>query len=202
MIVHGRLYFVSPKGRLFCLDAATGKEAWVFDPADGAVVMSRQRLRGVSYWSDGRSDERILFTFQNKLIAVNAVTGKRIAGFGRGGDVDLRDGLGRDPSSVSVGNVSPGAVYKDLIIMGSTGNTPGDIRAYDVRTGALTWIFHTIPQPGEAGYKTWPKDAWKTAMGANAWSGLTLDPERGLVFVPAASAGMGAKGFLRRRPHR
>ena len=194
MIVGGRLYFVSPKGRLFCLDAATGKEAWVFDPADGAPVTSRQRLRGLSYWHDG-ADERLLFTFQDRLIAVDAASGKRVNGFGRGGEVDLRQGLGRDPSSVSVGNVSPGVVYKDLIIMGSTGNTPGHIRAYDVRTGAMTWIFHTIPFPGETGYETWPKDAWKTAMGDNAWSGLTLDPERGLVFVPVASAGMGAKDF-------
>ena len=193
LIVHGRLYFVSPKGRLFCLDAATGEESWVFDPADGVAVTSRQRLRGVNYWSDGRADERILFTFADRLIAVDARTGARIDGFGRNGAVDLREGLGRDPQTVSVANVTPGAVYKDLIIMGSTGNTPGHIRAYDVRTGALRWIFHTIPHPGEPGYATWPRDAWKTAMGDNAWSGLTLDPERGLVFVPVASAGMGAK---------
>ena len=195
LVVHGRLYFVSPKGRLFCLDAATGKPQWVFDPAGGAAVASRQRLRGVNYWSDGKGDERILFTFQDQLIAVNALTGARIDGFGHQGAVDLRDGLGRDPSSVSVANVSPGVVYRDLIVMGSTGNTPGHIRAYDVRTGALAWTFHTIPWPGEPGYETWPKDAWKTAMGDNAWSGLTLDPERGLVFVPVASAGMGSKDF-------
>jgi len=85
--------------------------------------------------------------------------------------------------------------YKDLIILGSTGATPGHIRAYDVRTGKLRWIFHTIPHPGEFGYDTWPKDAWKTANGANAWSGLSLDPERGIVYLPLASAGMGFKDF-------
>ena len=195
MIVRGRLYFVSPKGRLFCLDGATGKQKWVFDPSFGDVIATKQRLRGVSYWSDGDKDERILFTFKGKLMAVNAVTGEIIDNFGHNGEVDLREGLGRDLQSVSVGNVSPGAIYKDLIIMGSTGNTPGHIRAYDVRTGALKWTFHTIPQPGEFGYDTWPKDAWKTAMGANAWSGLTLDPEHGLVFAPLASAGMGSKDF-------
>ncbi|WP_443751405.1 outer membrane protein assembly factor BamB family protein [Asticcacaulis solisilvae] len=194
MIVRERLYFVSPKGRLFCLDAATGKRIWLFDPSFGDVIATKQRLRGVSYWSGG-ADERILFTFKGKLMAVDAVTGRLAAGFGHDGAVDLAEGLGRDPQSVSVGNVSPGVVYKDLIIMGSTGNTPGHIRAYDVRTGALKWTFHTIPQPGESGYGTWPKDAWKTAMGANAWSGLTLDPEHGLVFAPLASAGMGAKDF-------
>lgn len=194
MIVHGRLFFVSPKGRLFCLDAATGKQAWVYDPANGEEVNTKQRLRGVSYWSSG-NDERLLFTFRNRLIAVDAKTGKTIAGFGTDGAVDLRQDMGRDPDSISVGNVSPGVVYKDLIIMGSTGNTPGHIRAFDVRSGKLKWVFHTIPWPGEAGYETWPKDAWKTAMGANAWSGLTLDPERGLVFAPLASAGMGNKDF-------
>ena len=90
---------------------------------------------------------------------------------------------------------SPGVIYKDLIILGSTGATPGHIRAYDVRTGKLRWIFHTIPHPGEFGYDTWPKDAWKTANGANAWSGLSLDPVRGIVYLPLASAGMGFKDF-------
>ncbi|ESQ84865.1 hypothetical protein AEAC466_07355 [Asticcacaulis sp. AC466] len=194
LVVRGRLYFVSPKGRLFCLDAASGKQQWVFDPAFGEEVNTKQRLRGVSYWSDGRA-ERILFTFRSKLMAVDAATGRLIDSFGHNGEVDLKAGLDRDPASISVGNVTPGAVYKDLIIMGSTGNTPGHIRAYDVRTGAMKWIFHTIPYPGEPGYETWPKDAWKTAMGANAWSGLTLDPENGLVFVPVASAGMGNKDF-------
>lgn len=194
MIIRGRLYFVSPKGRLFCLDAARGTQIWVFDPAFGDPVNTKQRLRGVSYWSDGR-DARILFTFRNHLLAVDAKTGYLIDSFGHNGEVDLKAGLGRDPVSVSVSNVSPGVVYKNLIIMGSTGNTPGHIRAYDVRTGAMKWIFHTIPQPGEVGYDTWPKDAWKTAMGANAWSGLTLDPESGLVFAPLGSAGMGSKDF-------
>jgi len=194
LIIRERLYFVSPKGRLFCLDAAKGTQIWVFDPAFGDAVNTKQRLRGVSYWSDGK-DERILFTFRNHLLAVDAKTGLLIDSFGHNGEVDLKEGLGRDPVSVSVSNVSPGVVYKDLIIMGSTGNTPGHIRAYDVRTGAMKWIFHTIPHPGEAGYDTWPKDAWKTAMGANAWSGLTLDPENGLVFAPLGSAGMGNKDF-------
>ena len=96
---------------------------------------------------------------------------------------------------MSVNVNSPGVIFKDLIILGSTGATPGHIRAYSVRTGKLAWIFHTIPQPGEFGYDTWPKDAWKTANGANVWSGLSLDPERGIVYLPVASAGMGFKDF-------
>lgn len=195
LVVGGRLFFVSPKGRLICLDAETGAERWAFDPAGGQPVRTRQRLRGVSYWTDGAGEERILFTFRQSLLAVDANTGRLIDGFGEHGRVDMRLGLDRDPATISVSNVTPGAVYKDLIIMGSTGNTPGHVRAYDVRTGAIRWIFHTIPYPGEPGYETWPKDAWKTSMGANVWAGLTLDPERGLVFLPVASAGMGNKDF-------
>ncbi|MHA4866606.1 outer membrane protein assembly factor BamB family protein [Duganella sp. PWIR1] len=194
LVVGDRFYFVSPKGRLFCLNAATGEQRWVFDPAFGEDIRTKQRLRGVSYWRNG-GEERIFVTFRGHLMAVDARTGKLAAGFGKHGKIDMREGLGRDPDSVSVGNVSPGVVYKNLIVMGSTGNTPGHIRAYDVRTGAQKWIFHTIPHPGEKGYDTWPKDAWKTAMGANAWSGLTLDPERGIVFAPLGSAGMGNKDF-------
>jgi len=194
IVVKGRMYFASPKGRIFSLNAATGTQKWVYDPAEGAPVSGNGRLRGVCYWADG-TDERILFTWRNRLMAVDANTGKLIESFGDTGKVDLSQDLGRDPRSVSVNVNSPGVVYKDIIILGSTGATPGHIRAYDVRTGKLKWIFHTIPYPGESGYDTWPKDAWKTANGANVWSGLSLDPERGIVYLPVASAGMGFKDF-------
>jgi quinoprotein glucose dehydrogenase len=194
LVVDGKLFLVSPKGRVISLDAATGRERWTFDPAGGEPVLTRQRLRGVSYWSDGKTG-RILVTFRNALFALDAATGRPIPGFGDGGHIDLRQGLGRDPATISVSNVTPGVVVRDLIVMGSTGNTPGHIRAFDVRTGKQRWIFHTIPQPGEAGYETWPKDAWKTAMGVNNWCGMSVDPARGLVFVPLASPGMGDKDF-------
>jgi quinoprotein glucose dehydrogenase len=194
LVIDGMLYLVSPKGRVISLDAASGRERWVFDPAGGKPVLSRQRLRGLSYWTDG-SERRIFATFRNHLIALDADNGRPRAAFGDGGRVDLRVGLGRDPATLSVSNVSPGVVYRDLIIMGSTGNAPGHIRAYDVRTGAMRWIFHTIPHPGETGYDSWPKDAWKSAMGVNNWAGMALDAARGTVFVPLASAGMGDKDF-------
>jgi quinoprotein glucose dehydrogenase len=194
LVVGGRMYVVTPKGRLFCLDPATGKVLWIDDPANGEPVTTKQRLRGVSYWSDGRS-ARILYTFRQSLFAVDAVTGRPIVTFGKGGRVDLREGLWRALNMVTVGAVSPGTIYKDMLILGTTGNMPGDVRAYDVRTGAIRWTFHTIPHPGERGYRSWPKDAWKTQMGANAWSGLTLDGERGIVYLPLGSAGMGAKDF-------
>jgi quinoprotein glucose dehydrogenase len=194
IVVKGRMYFASPKGRIFSLNAATGAQNWVYDPAEGKAGNGSGRLRGVCYWTDG-TGERILFTSGNRLIAVDANSGKLIESFGDSGKVDLTQNLGRDPHSVSVNVNSPGVIFKDLIILGSTGATPGHIRAYSVRTGKLTWIFHTIPQPGEFGYDTWPKDAWKTANGANVWSGLSLDPERGIVYLPVASAGMGFKDF-------
>lgn len=194
LIADGRLFFVSPKGRLIALDPATGKLLWAYDPAEGRPVLTKQRLRGVSYWR-GDGGARVLFTFGRYLIAVDAATGKPITSFGTGGRVNLRDGLGRDPDSLSVSNVTPGTVYRDLIVMGSTGSTPGHVRAYDVRSGKMRWIFHTIPHPGEVGYESWPAGAWKTAKGANVWAGITLDPETGTVFLPVASAGMSDKDF-------
>src|SRR5947209_2063014 len=194
LVVSGRMFIVSPKGRLIALNAATGELLWKYDPAEGRPVKTRQRLRGVSYWRGG-DKERILFTFGRYLLAVDARDGQPIKSFGDNGRVNLREGLGRDPDSVSVSNVTPGAIYRDLIIMGSTGSTPGHVRAYDVRTGKLRWIFHTIPEPGEYGYDTWPKDAWKTANGANVWAGMTVDSETGIVFLPIASAGMAEKDF-------
>ncbi|MCS0627903.1 PQQ-binding-like beta-propeller repeat protein [Telluria mixta] len=194
LIVKGKLYIVSPKGRVISLDAATGKELWKFDPANGEPVLTRQRLRGVSYWSDGKQ-ARILATFGARLYSLDAISGKLDPKFGQGGSIDLREGLGREPGTISVSNVTPGAVVKDLIVMGSTGSTPGHIRAFDVHTGKMRWIFHTIPQPGEEGYDTWPADAWKTAMGVNNWAGMSVDPKRGLVYVPLASPGMGDKDF-------
>lgn len=195
LIIGGRMYFASPAGRAICLDAATGAEIWTFDPAGATHAEGRQRLRGVSYWREG-GDERILFTFLHELFALDARTGQLIPSFGAQGRVPLSAGIERDPATISVSNVSPGAIYKDLIILGSTGNTPGDIRAYDVRSGAVRWVFHTIPHPGEFGYDTWPADAWRTAMGANCWAGMTVDPGRGVVYIPLASPGMGDKDFF------
>jgi quinoprotein glucose dehydrogenase len=194
LIIAGKMYALTPKGRVVSLDGATGRQLWVFDPAEGKPVRSRQRLRGVTYWTDGK-ERRILVTFGRDLYAINADDGKPMAGFGEDGKVDMRVGLGRDIKTVSVSNVTPGIIYRDMLIMGSTSNTPGHIRAYDVKTGKIVWIFHTIPHPGEYGYETWPKDAWKTSMGANNWAGMTVDPERGIVFVPLASGGMGNKDF-------
>ena len=192
IIVHGVLYATTPRLRVVALDAATGKLRWSFDPSPGEKSPEKRRNRGVTYWEDG-NQRRVFFVFRQYLYALDALTGKPVTGFGDAGRVDLRDGLGRDPAEQYITATSPGVIYKDLLIMGSLVNedlpaSPGDIRAYDVRSGRIRWTFHTIPHPGEYGYETWPKDAWTYSGGANAWSGLSLDERRGLVFAATGSA--------------
>jgi quinoprotein glucose dehydrogenase len=186
--VDGVLYGLTPKHKVIALDGASGKELWRFDPG----TPGRGPNRSVVYWSSG-NDRRIFSALDSFVYALNAGTGKPIPGFGKDGRIDLREGLGRDPSRLSIILTSPGIIYKDLLIVG--GRTPealpappGDIRAYDVRTGRLCWSFHTIPHPGEFGYETWPKDAWSYTGSANNWAGMALDEKRGIVFVPTGSA--------------
>lgn len=191
MIVNGVLYYTTPKVNVVALDAATGKLLWRFDPNQGIQVMGKMRNRGLNYWSNGK-DERIFVAARQYLYSLDAKTGKPDPGFGESGRIDLRDNLGREPKEWA-SMTSPGVVYKNLLIVGSIlaealPTPPGDIRAYDAATGKLRWSFHTIPHPGEFGYETWPKDAWKYSGGANAWSGLALDRDRGLVFASTGSA--------------
>jgi len=188
VVIDGVLYGTTPKLRVFALDAATGKELWTFDPNAGAPPTSRIRHRGVVVTGD-----RVLFNYRNRLYALDKRTGRPIRTFGDTGWVDLRAGLGRPVEGLSVSASTPGVVFDGMLIMGSTvpealPSAPGDIRAYDVQSGGLRWSFHTIPHPGEPGYETWPPDAWKVAGGANAWSGVTLDSARAMVFVATGSA--------------
>jgi quinoprotein glucose dehydrogenase len=188
IVVDGVLYGISPTQKIFALDAATGKLLWKF--ASG--VEGTQPDRGLAYWSSG-NDKRILIGVMNFLYALAAATGKPIPAFGENGRVDLRNDLGREADVQSIVLSSPGVIYKDLIIVGGRNPEtlpapPGDIRAYDVRTGKLRWSFHTIPHPGEFGYDTWPPDAWKTSGAANNWAGMTLDPVSGILYAPTGSA--------------
>ncbi len=194
IVIDTVLYATSPKLKVFALHAATGAEIWTFDPfAEDTTVQEGPGVnRGVVYWADG-DDARILFSAGSKLYALDARTGRPIPTFGAGGAVDLRDGLDRDVTGLFVAARTPGIVYRDLLIQGTSlsegpATAPGHIRAYDVRTGRIRWIFHTIPHPGEFGYETWPEDAYERVGGANAWSGLSLDARRGLVFLPTGSA--------------
>jgi quinoprotein glucose dehydrogenase len=189
IVVDGVLYGRSPLYNVFALDAASGRELWTYDPPLEHVGLSN--MRGVTFWS-GKAGSRIFFTTGHFLMALDAGTGEPVASFGRDGRVDLREGLGRDPSLVSINAPSPGVIFENLIIMGSAvtetvGAAPGDIRAYDAISGKPAWTFHTIPHPGETGHETWPEGAWKTAGGANAWAGMSLDRERGVVYVPTGS---------------
>ncbi len=188
VVIDGVLYATTPKLQVFALNAATGQPIWRFDPNDGEAPGSRIRHRGVVVTGD-----RVIFNYRNRLYALDRATGTPIPDFGDGGQVDLRAGLGRPVEGLSVSASSPGVVFDDLLILGSSvpeslPSAPGDIRAYDVRTGSLRWSFHTIPHPGEFGFDTWPPDAWQVAGGANAWSGVTLDRRRGMVFAATGSA--------------
>lgn len=190
LIIDGVLYGASPRLKAFALNAATGEELWKFDPLQGKSAAGV--VRGLTYWSDGE-DQRILYTAQHFLYALDASTGTPIPSFGVNGRVNLKEGLGRDASKLFVGSNTPGVVYNDLVIMGTRVNeahpaAPGHVRAYDIRSGKQEWIFHTIPKPGEFGYDTWPADAHEIFGGANAWAGLSVDAERGIVFVPTGSA--------------
>jgi glucose dehydrogenase len=190
LIVGRTLYGYTPTQKVIALDAATGKLKWKFDSGIGGT----QPARGFGYWTHGK-EKRLFAGVMNFLYCLDAETGKPIASFGEDGRIDLRKGLGRDYETQSVVLTTPGIVYKDLIIVGGRNPEthpapPGYIRAYDVRTGQLRWVFHTIPLPGEPGYETWPKDAWKTAGAANNWAGMTLDAQRGILYAPTGSAVM------------
>jgi quinoprotein glucose dehydrogenase len=192
IVVDGLLFATTPKLRVIALDAATGKLRWSFDPNEGKRVVGKSRSRGLAYWEHG-DDRRIYFVARHYLYSLDARTGKAAPGFGESGRVDLREGFSRDPAGITISASTPGVVYKDLLILGSLVSetlpaAPGDIRAFDTRTGKIRWTFHTIPHPGEFGYETWPKDAWKYSGAANNWAGMAVDEKRGLVFAPTGSA--------------
>lgn len=202
IVVHGVLYATTPKLRVVALNAATGKLVWSFDPGQQPGRPSKARNRGVTYWESG-NDRRIFFVHDHFLFALNAASGRPVPGFGTAGKVDLREGLGRPIADLFITATSPGIIYKDLLIMGSLvpetlPAAPGDIRAFDVRSGKIRWTFHTIPRPGEFGYETWPKDAWKYIGGANNWTGMGLDEKRGLVFASTGSAAFDFYGANRK----
>jgi len=188
IVVHGVLYGITPTQKIFALDAATGSLKWKFDSG----VQGTQPDRGLAFWESGQ-DRRIVVGVMNFVYELNADTGQPVADFGDHGRIDLRENLGRDASTLFIAVTSPPIIYEDLIIVGGRESEtlpagPGDIRAYEVRSGKLRWSFHTIPHPGEYGYETWPKDAWKNSGAANNWTGMSLDPKTGVLYVPTGSA--------------
>jgi len=208
IVIKGILYAVTPRMKLFALNAATGKELWKFDPFVNPVIKPTiHAVRGVTYWEDG-NDKRILYMVGSMIFEVDATSGRKIKNFGNDGEVDMHIGLkdnevfGKDPNKYSIRNTSPGAIYKDIFIIGSSVSEgpdapPGYIQAFNVRTGKLAWVFHTIPLPGEYGYETWAKDSYKKIGAANDWCGLVIDEKRGIAFVSTGSPSVDFYGGVR-----
>ncbi len=208
IVIDGVLYGTTPRHKLFAVDAATGKSLWQFDPfSDPAKQPRFHPLRGVTYWADG-ADKRILYSSGASLYAVNAVTGELIQSFGTNGEVDLHEGLGNtktighETANLSIRNTTPGVIYHDLLIVGSSMSEGGDappgyLRAFNVRTGKLAWVFHTIPLPGEYGYETWAKDSYRKLGGANCWAGMVVDEKRGIVYAGTGSPSVDFYGGAR-----
>jgi quinoprotein glucose dehydrogenase len=203
LIVDGILYGVSAQLKLFAADAQTGKELWVFNPIDSMMVDIQGRqsygmnaCRGIALYKGKNKEHLIYYTVGSSLFCINSITGKPVPGFGNKGRIPLHDGLNldRDLSNLRVTATSPGVIYKDLIILGTSlseeeESAPGHIRAYDVLTGKLKWMFRTIPEPGDVGYDSWEdSEAYKYVGGANAWGGLSLDEGRGMVFASTGAA--------------
>ena len=188
LIVDGKMYVLGSGKTIVCLDAATGKEMWSH-ATDGTPTD-----RGINYWeSKDRTDRRLIFSADSYLQEIDARTGASIRSFGMDGRVNLREGLGRDPKTIpEIQTGTPGHVFENMIILGSAtsesyGSPPGDIRAYDVLTGKTIWSFHTVPHPGEFGYDTWPKDAWKYIGGVNTWGEFAIDKKRAIGYFPLGS---------------
>jgi quinoprotein glucose dehydrogenase len=188
VVVDGVLYATTPTMKVIALNAETGAEIWKFDPSGGSGPQTRFRHRGVTVTRD-----RVLVTYRNHLWALDKKSGKPILSFGNEGRIDLRENLDQPADRITISASTPVSTFEDMIIMGSTvpetlPGSPGHIRAFDVNTGKLRWIFHTIPKPGEYGYDTWPPDAYRISGGANAWAGVTVDAKLGMVFAATGSA--------------
>lgn len=187
LVIDGTMYVTSPLQKVIALDAATGREKWIFDSGIGVGAA----VRSLAWWSEGE-EKRLFTSVSHYIYAIDPATGTAIPGFGDGGRIDLRENLRGAPEDNTYHATSPGVVYKDLYILGgrvseTTPSSPGDQRAYDVRTGELRWTFRTVPMAGEPGAETWPEGARDTQGGANAWAGTIVDTERGIVYIATGS---------------
>ncbi|MBP7775644.1 MAG: pyrroloquinoline quinone-dependent dehydrogenase [Acidobacteria bacterium] len=198
LMIDGVLYVSTPYNRVVALEAATGRQIWAFDPKaydDGQPASGQGFIhRGVAAWRD-KGALRIFLNARHRLISLDAKTGRPVASFGKYGEVDLAEDLLWPINRKHYSNTSPPLVYGDLVILGNgvgdrlmyKNDPPGDVRAFDARTGKRVWTFHTIPQPGEFGHETWQSDAWKYTGHTNVWAPMTLDAERGLVYLPVST---------------
>ncbi len=187
LVVDGVMYLQASGNTLAAVDAATGKEIWRRE------MQGTMRGRGMNYWENpDRSDRRLLFIGGGYLTSINAQTGDATPGFGDNGRVDLRRALERQAAQpLDTGN--PGRIFENTMIVSLPAQgagydaTPADVQAYDVRTGKVLWVFHSIPHPGEFGYDTWPRDAYKNSGGVHNWSEFTIDERRGIAFISFGS---------------
>jgi len=198
LMINDTLYLPTPLNVVVALDAGTGRELWRFDPgayragqpSNGTGLVHR----GVAAWSDGRS-RRIFMNSRWRLIALDAATGQPIPSFGTNGEVDLTGQLDRPVNRRHYTNTSPPVVWGDLVILGNgvgdrlayRNDPPGDVQAFDVRTGRRVWAFRTVPKPGEFGNDTWEEDSWRFTGHTNVWAPFTVDSARGLVFLPVGT---------------
>ncbi|MEO7650941.1 MAG: pyrroloquinoline quinone-dependent dehydrogenase [Bryobacteraceae bacterium] len=194
LVVDGVMYFTTPFNRLIALNPETGKELWAFDPRINKERPANLFIsRGTAFWTDGKARRLFLGTLDGRLFSVDAATGKADDQFGRGGSVNLREGIADKYPDRGYGMTSPPSIYRNLVICGSL--TPdgepqgpaGDVRAFDTRTGKLVWQFHTVARQGEYGNDTWAGDSWKDRAAVNAWSILSVDTERGILYLPLTS---------------
>ena len=194
------LYFSTPYNRVVALNADTGAERWTFDPKayeDGQPPNGTGYVhRGIAAWRDGQSGAlRLFLNSRYRLFSIDAATGRPVATFGDRGSIDLSKGLVWEINKLHYTNTSPPVVYKDLVILGNgvgdrlayKNDPPGDVRAFDARTGRQVWTFHTIPQPGEFGNETWKNDSWAFSGHTNVWAPMTLDEARGLLYLPVST---------------
>src|SRR5690606_22125871 len=178
IIVDTTMYVFAKNNSLIALNVITGKEIWIHANLRGLT------RKGINYWeSEDKQDKRLVFTLNNSIQQIDAVTGKSVMSFGDNGYVDIREGLDRDPTTIRRAQaMMPGVIVGNTLVLGSAPgegyfSAPGYVRGYNIVTGKLEWTFHTIPRPGEFGYETWPKEAYKYAGGVNVWSEMSADTE-------------------------
>jgi len=198
LMIDGVLYVSTMYNEVAALDAGSGKELWRYDPKayEGGQPASGQGFihRGVAAWRDG-TRLRIFLNSRNRLICLDAVTGQPVDGFGTHGAIDLAEGLVWAINKKHYAQTSPPIVFKNLVIVGNgvgdrlmyRNDPPGDVRAFDARTGKQVWSFHTIPQKGEFGNNTWEDSSWQFTGHTNVWAPMSVDEARGLLYMPVST---------------
>jgi quinoprotein glucose dehydrogenase len=199
LMIDGVLYVSTPYNRVVALDAGTGQEIWRYDPEpfkDGQPPNGTGFVhRGVAAWRDSAGRLRIFMNSRYRLICLDAKTGALVSDFGSGGIVNLTDGLSWAVNPRHYTNTSPPVVFENLVILGNgvgdrltyRNDPPGDVRAFDARTGKIVWTFRPIPRPGEFGNETWGNESWKFTGHTNVWAPMSVDAARGLVYLPVST---------------